>query len=169
MTLPETLKKAMELLTSPLAARGNAAQLAKKLMPLIAEAQHMTESGMMREARRGTGRIEYVVEKTQQGEVLTERRLSGNSQPFRCPKSIYEVVAKVLATADRPLLVDEIVARVELLVGERPPDFQVRLLLRFWLHAGSPLVIRSRARYRLADPKAFIAQAARLWSSLRTS
>jgi hypothetical protein len=122
---------------------------------------------MRRPAARGLGEIEYLVEKTQQGDVLTERRLSGKSQPFRCPKVVYEALAKALGEAARPLSVEELVGAVERTLGVRPPDHQIRAALRFWLHLVPPLIIRSRARYKPIGSTDFASHAEKSWQMIR--
>ena len=163
--VPQPLIRAIRRLTEASTSRGKAAELAAEVLPLL-EAAVVVIRGVSRPSRRGTGEIEYLVEKTQQGEVLTERRLSGNSQPYRCPKAIYEAVADVLAKAERPLLLDEIVTGVEKHVGHRPSDFHVRLPLRFWMHGDHPTVVRNRARYSALLKAESTTSAQKLWEKI---
>jgi hypothetical protein len=103
---------------------------------------------------------EYFVQKTHEGEFLTERRPSG-SQPFRCPKDAYDAAADILAHADQPLHFDELLERLNTAMGDRQADYRLRVCLRFWL--GHKLVERFRTRYRVIEAKTFSASARSLW------
>ena len=105
---------------------------------------------------------EYVVQKTDEGDFLTERRPSG-SQPFRCPKHAYDVAAQILSKATQPLHFEELHERFNAAMGDRQPDYRLRVCLRFWLH--HKIIERFRTRYRPADPHTFLAHAGALWSS----
>jgi hypothetical protein len=146
----------------------DAGSLARELLPLLKQAvEEMAEETVSRPSRRGTGKVAYLVETTQQGEVLTEERLSGKSKAFRCPKSVYDAVAEVLSKAERPLLLDEIMSAVGEKLGDRPADHQVRVALRFWMHSDPPLVVRNRARYRQIPNDDATRQAGVLWDRLQ--
>ena len=108
---------------------------------------------------------EYFVQKTHEGEFLTERRASG-SQPFRCPKEAYDAAARVLEQADQPLHFDDLLDRLNAAMGQRQADYRLRVCLRFWLaHKG---VERFRTRYRVAaDAASFTARAQSLWDAAR--
>jgi hypothetical protein len=158
--VPQGLKKAIERLKDE--SKPGADSLAGELLPLLESAADEIK-GMRRPAGRGAGEIAYMVERTQQGEVLTERRLSGKSEPFRCPKLVYDALATVLADANRPLSVEEVTTAVGQQLGVRPPDHQIRVALRFWLHFESPIVLRIRARYTPIKGSDFLAAVTRLW------
>lgn len=165
---PPSLLAAAELVRVAASGKSDHAAFARRLLPLLEEAlEAVAGSVVTRPLRRGTGVVEYVVEKTQQGEVLTENRPGRRSKPFRCPKSVYEALIRVLGGADRPLTTDEITSGVERLMETRPPDHQVRVALRLMLHVEPALLSRSRARYRPVDPRQFPKSADALWFSLR--
>jgi hypothetical protein len=166
--IPEPLLIAIQLVRG-VRAKGPVGRFAKEVLPLLERAAEQLEDGqpVRRKLGRGDGAIEYVVEKTAQGEVLTERRSGGTSQPLRCPKVVYDAAIRMLATTTKPLSMDEILSGIETVMGVRPAEFQMRVALRLWLHADPALISRLRARYRLADSTGFISKATRLWSSLR--
>ena len=115
---------------------------------------------------RGQAEVEYVVEDTVNGPALTERRNTGRAHPFRCPKVIYDAMVEVMALSERSMPLDEVIAGVGGLLGDQPPDYQVRVPLRLWMSVSPPLVVRMRARYKAADTKAFRKTAEKLWSDL---
>ena len=112
--------------------------------------------------------VEYAVESTVGGEMLTERRGSGRSSPFRCSKNIYEAVLKAISAAQRPLAIDEIMAVANQTLGAAAADFQIRVPIRLWLHANPPLIRRHRARYQPVDAQNFSDSAIRLWRQLKS-
>ena len=118
-------------------------------------------------AGRGTRRNgqsqEYVIQRTAEGEFLTERRPTG-SQPFRCPKDAYLAAAKLLADAGGPLHFDELLDRLNAAMRERQADYRLRVCLRFW--GQHRLIERSRTRYQAAEPGRFVADAERAWDDL---
>ncbi len=103
---------------------------------------------------------EYFVQKTHEGDFLTERRPTG-SQPFRCPSDTYTAAAKVVAQATEPLHFEELLERLNGAMRERQADYRLRVCLRFWL--GHKLIERFRTRYRAADSKTFVTAAQTLW------
>jgi hypothetical protein len=107
---------------------------------------------------------EYQVQTSADGQFLTERR-PGHSQPFRCPRATYDAAAEVVASAEQALHFDELVERLNAKLGERQPDYRLRVALRFWL-AGNA-ILRSRTKYRAADRATFRETAKRLWEELR--
>ena len=113
-----------------------------------------------RESREKSGTQEYVIQSTPEGPFLTERRPSG-SQPFRCPKPVYDQAARILADAAQPLHFEEIMERLNAATGERQADYRLRVCLRFWL--AHRAVERFRTRYRAADAGTFTHRADDLW------
>jgi hypothetical protein len=169
--VPESLLLAMQLLRG-VRRKGPMGTLARDVLALLERAdEELRAEGTVvrRESGRSAAAIEYVVEMTKGVEVVTESRLSGKSAPFKCPKAIYDAMVQVLAAAERPMSLEDIMEAVNRHVTDAAAEYQVRVPLRLWMHVDPALIVRSRARYRLADPKAFISQATRLWSSLRTS
>jgi hypothetical protein len=127
--------------------------------------QTMPPQAPVRSATKPKVRLqEYQVQTSADGQFLTERR-PGHSQPFRCPRATYDAAAEVVATAEQALHFDELVERLNAKLGERQPDYRLRVALRFWL-AGNA-ILRSRTKYRAADRATFRETAKRLWEELR--
>lgn len=167
MDVPEPLRKALAKVKERSDGQSEAGRLAQSLLPLLeAAVAEITTAGVTRPLQRGVGEMAYVVEKTGQGDVLTERRVGTKSKPFRCPKRVLDALATVLGEANRPLAMDEIMAALEARLGDRPADHQVRVAQRLWLHVQPPLLTRNRARYRAVDPSLIIRQANDLWGRL---
>jgi CTP-dependent riboflavin kinase len=169
MDVPVALRKALEEVAKTAASSSEARNFAKAILPLLeAAVTELTSGTTVKRAARGTGKIEYVVQMTEQGETLTERRLSGRSKPFRCPKLVYDALIKAIGEGQRPMSMDDIMTAVEAKLGDRPADFQLRVPLRLWMHTEPPLVIRSRARYRVTG-SSFISAASSLWTRLSST
>ena len=109
---------------------------------------------------------EYSIQPGADGAFLTERR-PGHSQPFRCPRATYDAAAEVLAGAESALHFDELMERLNARMGERQPDYRLRVALRFWI-AGNA-ILRSRTKYRAAERKTFAEAARGLWDGLARS
>jgi hypothetical protein len=109
------------------------------------------------------GLQEYTIQTTADGAFLTERR-PGHSQPFRCPRATYDAAAECVAAADPPLHFDELAERLNARLGERQPDYRLRVALRFWL-AGNA-ILRSRTKYKAVDRRSFVETARRMWDEL---
>ena len=109
---------------------------------------------------------EYSIQSGADGAFLTERR-PGHSQPFRCPRATYDAAAEVLAGADSALHFDELMERLNARMGERQPDYRLRVALRFWITGNA--VLRSRTKYRAAERKTFADTARQLWDGLAES
>jgi hypothetical protein len=169
MAIPLPLRQALDDVMGKSGHETEVGDFARRLRPLLeAAVEELSAASVTRPSRRGTGEVGYVVEKTQQGEVLTENRPGRKSKPFRCPKLVYETLVAVLAGADRPLGMDEIMAVVEAKTGDRPADHQVRVALRFWMHVQPPQLARARARYRVVSREGFPSQAGRLWRQVQS-
>ena len=114
--------------------------------------------------QRPRGKIqEYQIQTSADGQFLTERR-PGHSQPFRCPRATYDAAAEVVASAEGALHFDELVERLNAKVGDRQPDYRLRVALRFWL-AGN-VILRSRTKYKPVDRTSFKETARRMWDEL---
>ena len=158
----KTLKLLHDLLTRIADGEGNARALARDAIILV---DHLVAEAGQR--GRGEAAIAYVVEDSVNGPVLTERRKAGRAHPFRCPKAVYDTMAKVLAASDRAMPLDEIISAVAEVLGDQPPDYQVRVPLRFWMFVSPPLITRMRARYRATAMATFVSTTSKLWSDLR--
>jgi hypothetical protein len=115
--------------------------------------------------QEAAGQQQYVLQRTPEGEFLTERRPNG-SQPFRCPKATYDAAAGVLAAAAEPLHFEDLLDRLNAAMNERQADYRLRVCLRFWAARGR--VQRFRTRYRAVDAGAFLREAERLWGELQS-
>ena len=118
-----------------------------------------------RPARGEAAGQQYVIQRTHEGEFLTERRPSG-SQPFRCPKDAYDAAAKLLAQTAEPLHFEDLLERLNEAMKERQADYRLRVCLRFWTAKGT--VERFRTRYRALERETFVAEAEGLWRALST-
>jgi hypothetical protein len=166
--IPESLNKALDEVRSASEVHSEVGAWAMSLRPLLeAAVAEITAATVTRPSRRGTGAINYLVERTEQGEVLTEDRAGGKSKPFRCPAKVYETLVVVLSEAARPLALDEIMTAVAARMGDRPPEHQVRVALRLWMHIEPPLATRNRTRYRPSSLTQFSRQAVEHWNRLR--
>jgi hypothetical protein len=114
--------------------------------------------------QQAAGQQQYVLQRTPEGEFLTERRPNG-SQPFRCPKATYDAAARVLAAATEPLHFEDLLERLNAAMGERQADYRLRVCLRFWAARGK--VERFRTSYRAADAATFSNDAQTLWAELQ--
>ncbi|HLL88510.1 MAG TPA: hypothetical protein VK324_04350 [Tepidisphaeraceae bacterium] len=170
MEVPKELKVARDLAERTAEGGGRVAIFAREMAALLVRVEEQltgvqTPVAVSRAVRGRQERAEYVVEVVGKVQTLAEHRTSGKSKPFRCPKSVYDAVAKVVGEGERALGVEEIASAVERELQFRPAEFQVRVSLRLWLSVEPPLVERVRARYRSVGGLA--EQAARLWERLR--
>jgi hypothetical protein len=76
-------------------------------------------------------------------------------------------MALVLASAERPLAVEEIIVQTAKLLSEPPADHQVRVVLRLWMHVEPALVSRNRTRYAPTDAASFPSSAQSVWEALK--
>lgn len=116
--------------------------------------------------KRGASAMQYSIERLQGGEMLTEHRVGGKSQPFRVPKSLYLLAAKTMAAAQKPLKFEELLKDVSDKASPSPGPHQVRAVLRFWQTSEPSLVNRARSRYSAPAPKTFARDAQRRWDEL---
>ena len=110
-------------------------------------------------------KTDYRVTVTAAGEsALTESR-KGSRQLFRVGRSVYDAAAKFLAQSDRLEPFEEIKAAVEKSLGHIVPDYQLRVVIRFWVKNG--LVEHRRTRFIAAAPRSKMKSKARsLWRAL---
>jgi len=133
----------------------------KRALPQPAQAGANTNGGHRRAKTQ-----EYEVQVTPDGSFLTERR-SGDSQPFRCPRSTYDAAAEVLAGVGAEALpFEDLMDRLNRQTGQRQPDYRLRVVLRFWMRHG--VVLRTRTKYRPGEPSAFLNVSRSLWTSLES-
>ena len=103
----------------------------------------------------------YTIEGSPRGPALTERRDS-DARPFKCPKSVYEAVAAVIAESKVPIGFLEIKAKASKRLSQELPDYAIRTPLRFWSTIG--LLEHQQARFLRVGTKAeFMRDAKASW------
>jgi hypothetical protein len=115
--------------------------------------------------RRGTPKS-YYVEKRDKQEFLTEQR-EDEDGPFRVARAIYDALVKVMSRFEDLVRYDDIARAVKKEIGQVPPEYQIRLVLRFWAERG--VIERTRARYRRSPTGAWPAVAQDAWRDARRS
>jgi hypothetical protein len=172
MQVPEEIRLALTLARQTARGSGKVATFAKEIEHILERGIKQIEVAELptvarRADRSGEEQVIYVVDQDRgHGEALAEHRTSGKSKPMRCPKKVYDALARVLTGADRPLGLEEIMAAVGKVLGDRPADHQVRVALRLWMHVDPPLLARNRARYRPLVNMDFSTSALALWQTL---
>lgn len=111
------------------------------------EPPHTTQAPKAADASRYQSK-RYTVEKRRRGAFLCEYRVGGRPQPFCCPRATYDTTAAVIENADDWAHFDEIQDGVAERIGNTPPDYLIRLCLRFWQSTDPPIVQKDRSRYR---------------------
>jgi hypothetical protein len=108
----------------------------------------------------------YTIDKKKnEEEVLSEHRSNGSSQPFRCPKFLFDSMTKAMSHADAPMDFSEVMAATAKLYPD-PAEFQLRAALRFLLSVTPPIMARDRNRYRAIRRGKFEAEAKAVWTAL---
>ena len=112
-------------------------------------------------------------EHPRKGPFLCEYR--DGAAPFRSPRRVYDATIRVLLRGGGRGVdfakIHEGVA-IKMGAGQSPdgrpifPDYAVRVPLRFWMRLERPLILRERARFRVADPATFAADALAAWDAL---
>lgn len=171
MTPRESILRARQLLTEVGTPAGKVGEKLQEIGSFLDAAlaqldASVPQATVTRAARRGLAPIEYLVEPTAQGEMLTEKRTSGSSQPFRCSRTLYDAMVATFKGADGPMSLEDVAAIVAKRLGDRPAEFQIRVPLRLWLHANPPLLNKIRTRYRPASAT-FQTDADALWKKLK--
>jgi hypothetical protein len=106
----------------------------------------------------------YRVEGPPGHEVLAEYRADDPGQPFRCPRTTYDALARVLAATTKLTKFYDIQKLLKKELGELPAVYQIRVALRFWVSDGVELVEKIRARYRASEPACFVQSAGAAWT-----
>lgn len=125
-----------------------------------------------RKSSRGATISGYSVEDWQGEPHLVEKRDSG-AQPFRTPKSHFDAVVDILATASEPMRFEEIRTLAAKQLGleseSELPIYRLRIVMRFLDRLG--LLKHESRRYRRTRPAStFRADSKREWSKrLRVS
>ena len=143
----------------------DALELLETIQRQLEQYRHaMPPTPASRVAPKPRGKLqEYQIQTSADGAFLTERR-PGHSQPFRCPRATYDAAAEVVATTEPAMHFDELVERLNARMGERQPDYRLRVALRFWLAGGA--ILRSRTKYKAVDRNAFRETARSMWDAL---
>lgn len=135
-----------------------------------AAGKDVPEDGSRAEARASvrSGRKpkQYTVETVGTDEFLAEYR-AGNPRPFRAPRTVFDAVVKVLAKAKHPLQASEIREGVGRNLGAIPPEYAIRLCLRFLCSKPVSLVNRHRARYAATHRHRLAVAAAEAFPSVK--
>ena len=69
--------------------------------------------------------------------------------------------------AESALHFDELMERLNARMGERQPDYRLRVALRFWIARNA--ILRSRTKYRAPERRTFAETARQLWDELAKS
>jgi hypothetical protein len=111
----------------------------------------------------------YRVEGPPGHEVLAEYRADDPGQPFRCPRTTYDALARVLAATTKLTKFYDIQKLLKKELGELPAVYQSRVALRFWVSDGVELVAKIRARYKTTDGANFLRAASAAWATVSRS
>ena len=164
--LGQIRQKMAQLLRIAPESRELVAEVFELLETVEGEIRGLKSAGAAKRATRPTRRGEavenYTVQSTPQGEMLVEHR-RGSSQPFRCPRRVYDATTVVVAKAVEGLHFEEIWDQVASRLKERPADYLVRICLRFWMAPDHAIVSRSRSRYHPTSATRFVPEAERAW------
>ena len=108
--------------------------------------------------------VGYSIEQGRHGISLAEHR-SGDAAPFRCPKSMYDLIAEVINEGPDSFKFNDVYGEVKNRTGEEVPDYQVRVAMRFLTHAGA--VKHFRAKFIREEKRSFKRIAKRAWDNLQ--
>jgi hypothetical protein len=108
--------------------------------------------------------VGYTIEQGRYGIALSEHR-SGGTAPFRCPKSMYDLIATVINDAPSSFKFNLVYDQVQERTGEEVPDYQARVAIRFLVHVGA--LKHSRARFVRDEKKSFKKMAKEAWDDLQ--
>jgi len=122
-------------------------------------------SGTMAAVRPKRAR-RYTVERRRRGLHLCAYRIGGRLQPFCCPKEDYEFTATALQKLGTPVQFEEIRREVGKYMQEMPPEYLIRVCLRFWMETDPPIVAKDRTHYRPSSRGKFTNAARRAWGKL---
>lgn len=93
----------------------------------------------------------YTVEDSPRGPALTERRDS-DARPFKCPKPVYNAVARAVGSTPEPQTFQTIKRHAQRQIDGPLADYAVRTPLRYWSVLG--LVHHDQARFTRVGTKA---------------
>jgi hypothetical protein len=96
---------------------------------------------------------------------LAEYR-EGGRQPYLCPQTVYDDLAAKMAEASEPAHFEVLLEAVSESPGRHPPDYLLRMCIRFWMGSNPPLVEKVRTRYRPIRPSKFVQESRRAWRQL---
>lgn len=127
----------------------------------LAERRRVEPRAKPKQAKAVVG---YSIERGRYGIALSEHR-SGGAAPFRCPKTMYDLVSEVINDAPESFKFNLVYDEVEKRSGEEVPDYQVRVVIRFFAHDG--ILKHSRARFTRDSKKSFRRAAKDAWDNLQ--
>ena len=137
------------------------ASKSKHLIEVVRSGLPKFQPSIVRRSGRNTT---YQIEQIHGHDMLSEHRAGG--RPLRVGRPAYDSVVACLANAKRGMRTGDIVAAVSAVSKDPPPDWQVRLVLRFLLSAKTAILLRTRAQYSPLEPLKFTASATLLWQQL---
>jgi hypothetical protein len=167
----DELRKARAAVTEVLRHAPNAApHVADALNTLdrlekLLEAAPATATPTMRRGARNQPKA-YRVEGPADREALCEYRADDPDRPFRCPKTTYDALARVMMNTSKPAKFEDIAKRLKKELGELPALYQLRVALRFWTRPEVRLVEKVRTRYHAHNANLFARDARAAWADV---
>lgn len=125
-------------------------EVERELLAASAEVTAVEAVPTARGHRKVTKAKEYYTERVGGVETLSERRLD-SPYPFRAPRDVLDAVVDALAKADEPLSFHRVCRHVADRLGRNPPEYAVRLCLRFLGQDDVGLVRHARTRFAAVD------------------
>jgi len=156
----EAIEAARKLLAGIVRTHPDQKVVVLEILALLSVAEGALEPSSRLLQRRTGENTRYAVETISQRPMLSEYRSVG--RPLRVDESLFDGIASVLGGTTKPIAFDEIADGVEKLIGTRPVEWQMRVVLRFLLRAAPPILKRNRSRYA-PESKGFKAAAHKWW------
>lgn len=165
--LTDTTSKIRKLLAMVLRDCDKSRQPVAEILELLDSIERITPRAgtSAGEIKRRYQPTEYHVEDFQGNSVLSEYR-EGIVHPFRCERTIYDATASALQGQHQGLQFDKILGLVAKKLGQIPPEYAVRVCLRFWLRDSAPLIRRAHSRYIPLSPSKFQQYVRARWKKL---
>lgn len=116
-------------------------------------------------SRRKGQEKRYEVERDGRDVVLAEYR-GNHPYPYRTTKTVFDAVVAVLAAAREPLDFARIREQAGKRLGETPPEYAVRVCLRFLGADDRGLIRHHRTRFAASEASKLRRSADRSWASL---
>jgi len=157
------------VIDSPDRAQSELAKLRRLAARLDREIDHEVRNAERRgreprkKPKKAVAVVGYAIEQGRFGIALAEHR-SGGAAPFRCPKDIFEIVAKAMDEGPEIQRFQEIFDFVESQIDFELPDYQVRVAIRFLAHRH--IVDHARARFSRTGKGNISRAATKAWKEL---